>query len=228
LELSIVIPAFNAVSFIKTCLNSIIIQKGFNGTSILLGVDGCPETLKKAISVRKQYPSLRIFWFEQNHGPYIVMNSLIYGLPMDNILIFNIDDIMLQGLLEAVTHELKKHSIVRYCYQDAVGGRFVFPKTTANGTFAIKKSVFCSLNGFRGFRIAADSDFKQRQINSGFALRCLKDRAYFIRCKHPDALTVRKETCPNSPFRNECKHQMRQLLHVFVPPKTAPFKEILP
>lgn len=228
MDISIVIPAFNAVKFIETCMNSIINQKGFNGTSILLGVDGCPETLQKSLDIRKQYPSLRIFWFEQNYGPYIVMNSLIYGLSMDNLLIFNIDDIMLQGLLATVKQELKKHPVVRYCYQDAIGSRFVFPKTTANGTFAIRKGIFCLLDGFRGFRIAADSDFKQRLIRAGVEICYLKDRAYFIRCKHPDALTVRKETCPDSPFRKECKHQMQQMVDTRVPPRVVGFKEILP
>jgi glycosyltransferase involved in cell wall biosynthesis len=72
-KISIIIPAYKATLFIKECLDSIQGQTYFsdNGNyEILLGIDGCDETLDMVLKIRNRYKNLKVFMMESNKGVY--------------------------------------------------------------------------------------------------------------------------------------------------------------
>jgi len=228
MTLSIVIPAYKAAPFIEECLNSVANQKCLGDFEIKVGIDGCHSTLKKLEQIRNNYNNLKLYWFEKNQGPYVVLNSLIFSTGYDKVIIFNADDIMLDGLVYEVYHNLSHYPVVRFCYQQICGSKVTLKKSqiTANGVFGIQHKTFLDMNGFRGYRVGADSDFKERLIHCGIPIKNLKKKAYFIRRKHPDALTVDPKTGPDSEFRKNCKEKMKQCMYLDLPITVTSYREI--
>jgi cellulose synthase/poly-beta-1,6-N-acetylglucosamine synthase-like glycosyltransferase len=101
--ISIIITAYKAVKYIKETLDSILNQIWFNindNWEILLGVDGCDETLNYLHSIRKNYKNLRIFMMKKNKGTYITSNTMMSIAKYDYLLRFDSDDIMNPNLIE--------------------------------------------------------------------------------------------------------------------------------
>jgi len=73
-------------------------------------------------------------------------------------------------------------------------------KTYGEGVFAIKKEVFLKLNGFEGWRCAADSDLMGRLYKNKIKLTHTK-RIGFYRRIHKDSLTQHPNTNFISPLR---------------------------
>ena len=118
-KISIIIPAYKASLYIKECLDSIQGQTYFsdNGNyEILLGIDGCAETLETVEKIRGQYKNLKVFMMESNKGVYITLNTLLSLVSADNVIIFNADDVMKPVMVEEIARYIKEYEIVRfYC-----------------------------------------------------------------------------------------------------------------
>jgi glycosyltransferase involved in cell wall biosynthesis len=164
--ISIIIPAYQSEDFIEECLNSIKNQTFFiehSDYEILLGIDACVKTLHKAAVISHNYENLKIFYFNQNVGPYVIKNTLTDYTKYDNILFFDSDDIMEPFLVERALTNFTEHDIARFTFANFTDD--VSVKTTgrlADGVFLIKKGKFNDVGGFLPWRCAADTDFHER------------------------------------------------------------------
>ena len=93
---SILIPAYKSEAFIEDCIYSLIHQKHTCDYEILIGVDGCEETL----SVVKNIPNVGVYYSKENIGVFPMRNSLAKKAKFDNLLFFDSDDIAQPELLQ--------------------------------------------------------------------------------------------------------------------------------
>lgn len=203
-ELSIIIPTFGEPSFLEECINSIINSIKTLWIEILVGVDGCEKTLNYIRNKTFDF-RVRFFYFQNNSGPYVVKNSLSKISKSDYILFFDSDDVMGDNMIERIFFWNKHNTIVKPMYKEFDDGE----KTTWNqgvsgkfgeGVFMIKKDLFVQMNGFEGWRCAADSDFMNR-IYKNNILVSVTDSPVFKRRLHNNSLTQNPNTDYASPMR---------------------------
>jgi len=210
--LSIIIPTFNNVEFIKECLSSVIKSVKSLNCEILVGIDDCKKTLN---FVEKEIfdSRIRFFYFSQNVGPYIVKNTLVKNSNSKTILFFDSDDVMCENMVEEILRMQSFNDFVRPKYfnfngktpnSDVVSKEKLF----GEGVFSIKKSLFLSMNGFEGWRTTADTDFigrlyknSRKSINTPTVL--------FYRRLHQNSLTQSKQTGHGSKIRSNYNNLIR-------------------
>jgi len=104
--LYIIITAYKAQNYIELCLDSVATQikpKKCPKIKVLIGIDGCKETLSKVKEIRDKYGSnFEFYYSEENHGTYMIKNSLLEKVQDKNslILFFDADDFMPQNFLD--------------------------------------------------------------------------------------------------------------------------------
>ena len=85
----------------------------------------------------------------------------------EKIFFFDSDDIMLKGLINVVCEKLNGYDCVKPKFVNFVDkdGQRVFTEGNnlyGEGVFGIRKTIFLGMNGFEGWKMAADSDFMGR------------------------------------------------------------------
>ena len=161
---SIIITAYKVKNYIKETLDSISNQTYFiNNTNyeILIGVDGCEETLNYLYTIMENYSNLKIFMMEKNYGTYITTNTIMSIAKYDNLIRFDSDDIMLPNLIEFVMKESENENIdsIKFLMEDfglSTSIRYTF------GQFLIKHWIFDYFGGFMPWVCAADQEFFDR------------------------------------------------------------------
>jgi glycosyltransferase involved in cell wall biosynthesis len=204
-DLSIIIPTYNNVEFLKECLDSILISVGNYSCEILVGIDNCKKTLKY-VEENINNPIVKFYFFDENVGPYIVKNSLSQITSSKNILFFDSDDVMENDMITETIRILNERELLKPMYLDFKKNytetKVEFSKTYGEGVFGIKKSLFEKLNGFEPWRCAADSDFMARAYKSGAKVGFSR-RVIFFRRIHENSLTQHPETNYSSKLRGE-------------------------
>ena len=99
---SVIISAYKASEFIEECLDSILEQQTNFDYEVLVGVDGCPDTLNKIKDILYKYKdfNFRFYYFEINVGKYLMVNSMAKESIYDNLAFFDVDDIMMNNFIE--------------------------------------------------------------------------------------------------------------------------------
>ena len=192
-SISIIISAYKAQEFIEECLDSIEKQtyfKDFNDYEILLGFDGCKDTLNKVMSIKDKYKNLRLFWFEENNGPYLVFNTLISKSKYDILVTFGADDIMYDFFIEKNINMLTNNRIIRtkcsnfkHPYKNKITHIY-----NVDGVVFFNKHEFNYINGFQNWRCGSDSDLISR-LNMNNVIRIHNDVSTFLRRVHDKSLT---------------------------------------
>lgn len=204
--ISIIIPAFNASRFLGECLDSIINQKVNSDVEILLGIDNCQSTLDWFNTNKDKYKNVDVYWFEENVGPYIVKNTLVDYAKNEKILFFDADDIMKNDMVFDFLNKIKKCDIVKFKYQDFNDNHgtqnYINVNAYSEGIFGIKKSIFNNLNGFEGWRCAADTEFHARAIFYNKKYDNV-DVVSFYRRIHDKNLTLKSDTGYSSDLRKK-------------------------
>jgi glycosyltransferase involved in cell wall biosynthesis len=197
MSLSVIIPTYNSLDFLDELFNSIQSNNYHNEFEVLVGIDACEKTLEY-IKSRNFPPNYFFFYFTENRGPYIIKNTLSELAKYDKIFFFDSDDIMLDDLLNNIDSSLDKYDCVKpkfLNFKESKGQRN-FSNDGAlygEGVFGIKKDIFLNMNGFEGWKVAADSDFMgriykfKRKIN-------LTPSVLFHRRLHNNSLTRREDT----------------------------------
>ena len=190
--ISIIIPAYKATKYIDQCLDSI------HGAEILVGVDGCQETLDHL----KNRSDIRLFFFPENVGPYVIKNTLVDEASNEHILFFDSDDILVEGMIERIDERLAENDYVKLNYVNF--HHKIDPKghKMNDAVIAIKRSMFNKLNGFQPWRCAADTEFTYRLLHNKLKHKLLDGVAYHRRL-HGENLTMRKDTGHGSSIRNK-------------------------
>lgn len=169
-NINVVISIYNGADYIEECLDSIQAQT-FKPKRIILGVDGCEESLRKIVKIRHKYDNLFVYNSKVNNGVYMMFNALVDLVP-DNewIQIFGADDVMDINMLE------KMQENDRYAISKHVGVLF------------IKKSYLKLVGGFRDWRCGADADLIMR-LRLGLKYKEISMPILFKRRIHDNQLT---------------------------------------
>jgi glycosyltransferase involved in cell wall biosynthesis len=189
---SVIIPAYKATKYIDQCLDSI------QGAEILVGVDGCQETFDHL----KNRSDIRLFFFPENVGPYIIKNTLINQASNEHILFFDSDDVLAEGVIDRIDEKLAINDYIRLNYVNFYNKIDDKGNKMNDAVIAIKRHVFNSLNGFYPWVCAADTEFHNRLIYNKLRSTLLDGVAYYRRL-HGENLTMRKETGHGSAIRNK-------------------------
>ncbi len=202
--ISIIITAYKTEKYIKSTLDSISEQtwfKNHNNWEILVGVDGCNETLKYVHSIMKNYKNLRVFMMEENRGTYITTNTMMTIAQYDNLLRFDADDIMLPDLVELIMKESESKNYDMILFKGINFGKKKFKKKKflAEGQVFMKHWVFDYFGGFMPWRCAADSEFITR-VGKFIKIKKL-NKILFKRRIHESNLTIQKKTKYKSVYR---------------------------
>ena len=211
-ECSIIIPAYKAKDFIVDCIESIISQSIDIEIEILIGIDSCQETLDYIKSNESIFKMCKILFFEENSGPYLIRNTLANISKYENILFFDADDIMCDGLISRAVEYLFKYESVRWMFEnfyEDINKREI-NKYHAHGVFAINRNVFLKINGFLPWRIGADSEFLERYKINNFNI-FHDNNICFYRRQHDNNQTRNKTTGTGSPARVEVQKKLSEM-----------------
>lgn len=205
MSISVLIPTYKNVEYLAELFLSIESNNFANDYEVLLGIDNCDETLEYVLS--NKFPNnFKFIFFKQNYGPYIIKNTLFELSQYDKIFYFDSDDIMLPSLLSEMNRLLDHYDCVKPKYlnfKDSFDGK-IFEKESnvfGEGVFGMKKETFKIMNGFEGWRVAADSDFMGRYYKTNPKLINTKE-VLFHRRLHPKSLTINPETNYSSQIRH--------------------------
>lgn len=204
--LSIIIPTFDNIEFIDELLNSLLENKTTIEYEVMIGIDGCEKT-KEYFSKRKYQNNFFFYFFLKNEGPYKIKNTLAEIANYENLFFFDSDDIMTTDTIDKINNFLSKYECVKpkfNNFKDSKGVRNFenTPGQYGEGVFGIHKKIFLNMNGFEGWRCAADSDFMGRIYKIGVKV-ILTPEILFHRRIHNKSLTRRKDTGYASELRGE-------------------------
>jgi glycosyltransferase involved in cell wall biosynthesis len=210
---SIVIAAYKAQGFIEECLDSIEGQSYFKDNDeyeVLIGVDGCEETLNRIKEISHKYRNIRVFMNKENVGAYRTVNTLMGKANNDIILRFDADDVMKPTMLRRGMFYAVNNDVVQFGYDSFVNdiNKAQAQKfRCADGCVFIKKEFFKKTGGFRAWECAADSEFLFRVRNHA-KIHKVRSRVFYRRV-HGENLTRRADTAIGSPKRLAYRSQVR-------------------
>ena len=174
LPISIIITAYQTQEFIEECLDSIENQTYFinnDDFEVLVGIDGCMDTLNKVLEIRHKYRNLRVFVMENNVGTYVTSNTLLSIVKNKNILRFDSDDVMRPEMINEIMTYSNDYNVVRFHFiqfEIKEGVRFENNiKYFAQGVIFFTREVLDKLGGYMPWKCAGDSDFLKRAEELG-------------------------------------------------------------
>jgi glycosyltransferase involved in cell wall biosynthesis len=206
-EFTIIIPTYNVINYLTECLVSVIKSIKDLNVEVLVGIDGCEKTLSY-IQKSSFDPRIRFYYFNQNVGPYIVKNSLSLISNSDYLMFFDSDDIMKDELVQDIIRYKLTHKLIKPMYLDFneevknINLKISNSNTYGEGVFGIEKKIFLDMNGFEGWRCAADSDLMKRFYKNNVKLIHTKSLGFYRRV-HKNSLTQHSDTNLSSQMRGK-------------------------
>ena len=203
--ISIILTAWNTQNYIKECLDSIMKQTFLKDKNyeILLGIDNCKKTPNAIKNIITEYKNLKVFFFKENTGTYVISNTLAVMAKYKYVLRFDTDDIMVPNMMEKLYTTAEKENA------DIVLGKYSNFKTdiakrekavyTIHGQIFIKKDTLIQYGGFRAYRCGADTELISR-LEKFVKIRRINDLVFFRRL-HSSNLTAKTDTGMNSDYR---------------------------
>lgn len=206
---SIIVTAYNSHNHIEECLDSIQNQEYFKSNKdyeILIGVDGCENTLKKLKEIKSKYSNIRILYMPENKGTYITTNTLILEATYNKILRFDSDDIMKEDMIFKINKVLEMgYQVCRFGYINfkQIGSirKNLGIDYMGHGVSCFKWEVYEKVGGYKPWKCAADTDMMYR-TNGTFKVGNIKD-VLFSRRLHEESLTSRRDTGYTSDYRKK-------------------------
>ena len=215
-DVSIIMPAWKTSEFIEEALDSLQRQnlfKSHKNYEILVGIDNCLETRRKLEQIADKYENLRIFWFTENVGPYVIRNTLMYKeAKYDNLFLFDSDDVaspmLVYELLNAMDSnvDMIRYEIIRFSDDPLNNQNNTKKQMISNGTVLITKMTLEKFGGYQPWRCAADWELIYRMGKHGGNIKIIRQPLAYAR-KHPQSLTVRETTNMKSKLRAEYHQQ---------------------
>lgn len=208
-KISIIIPTYDNVEYLKECLDSVILSCGDSMSfEVLIGIDNCEKTLNY-VNQNKFNPNIKFYYFNENVGPYVIKNTLSLKSKSKNLLFFDSDDIMDENMVNEIINKLTEFQCVKPRFHN-FSGEFNLEKIKlkkeeelwGEGVFGIHKEILLNLNGFEGWRCAADSDFMGRIQKNGIKINSTKSILFYRRL-HSKGLTSDPKTNFGSSLRKE-------------------------
>ena len=213
LNISIIIPAYKAESYIQDCVDSIISQTSPAKLEILIGIDNCISTRNKLDKIKDDYPNLQVFFSDKSVGPYIMRNSLLDFAKYDNILFFDADDIMKDTMISNILKYYTNKSPIRFKYVNFKDIRKYTSNNTphpsvAHGVFFSSREILDKIGGFQPWMCGADTEFMKRCVRNGTRDVEIQDYLFYRRI-HGNSLTINAATNHRSKVRDAAKAFIR-------------------
>lgn len=222
--ISICLTAWQTQDYIEECLDSIENQtyfENFNNYEILLGIDGCEQTLEKVKSIQHKYRNLRVFMMNKNVGTYITTNTLMSIAKYNWLLRFDTDDVMLPDMISNIMKLVNTNVILRCSFKNFgknLDAKYKKDINFAYGIIVFNKNVFYTLGGYKPWICGADSDFIERAYHYGYSILSPGyNHIYFKRRIHNNSLTLKKDTMlaigtnhKNGILRDKYKQQIKE------------------
>lgn len=212
--ISIIVTAWQTQNFIEECLDSIENQTYFKDNDnfeVLVGVDGCQDTLDKLLKIRHKYRNLRIFMMKKNKGTYITSNTLLDLVKYDNILRFDSDDIMVPDMVKTILSNAINSDVIQfkfYDFSESIKSAYKKYDWAAAGAIFFKKNVINMAGGYQPWVCAADAEFLKRIHNKTKITEI--NQNLFYRRVHLNSLTKRNDTKIHGELRNSYQKQIRE------------------
>ena len=227
---SVCITAYKVQDYIKECLDSVVSQTWFENNDefeIIVGIDGCQQTLDYMKTIMNNYKNLRVLMMDSNMGTYITSNTIMSLAKYENIFRFDSDDVMCANLVESVMNNKKYSKLVRYKFKDFGGSGH--GTGYAHGTIYIRKSTFMKYGGFRPWPCGADTEIYYRLKNIE-PIKNLK-QILMMRRVHGESLTHAKKTGMQSEIRKKYKAfienmKIEKISDAIIEMKTNTYQEI--
>lgn len=210
---SILVTAFNVSNFLEECLDSIANQTYFkkkDNYEVLIGIDGCNDTLEKTLKIKDKYSKHFMFYFmKENKGTYVTTNTLLSNSIYNKIVRFDSDDIMFPKMIEKIDSNILDFDCLKFKAAEFVDNinKFKISSTPLDGVCCYKRGVFDIFGGYKSWRTSADSDFlfRTRQfIKEKSIPHCL-----YYRRIHSNSLTQNPDTGYNSKQREEYRKKLK-------------------
>jgi len=210
-SVSFIVPAWKSAEFLEECLDSIQMQRC--SKEILLGIDRCPETLAKLNEIRHKYENLKVYWFRQNCGPYVIKNTLAQIAKTGLLCFIDADDILNSNYCDVALSHIKKKSMFRCRFTNFYidePNKLEVSNFEAYGQILINKDDFLAINGYWGVRVGADQDFVHRFSSTGWYTDILCDAPLFKRRIHDNNLTRSETVGMGTDIRNDIIDKFKQ------------------
>jgi glycosyltransferase involved in cell wall biosynthesis len=172
---------------------------------VILGIDGSRSDMDYV----KENPVLaKVVYFPKNKGRYVTSNTLVNMADTSHVLFFDADDIMTPVLIDNVSGALRRNGVVRYSALYKKQDKTTSVCNIAHGSFCINKDLFMSLNGFREWPIAADTEFLKRCNRLKVTEEFINKPLFYYR-QHEGSLTKAKDTGFSSPLRRTYANEIK-------------------
>ena len=205
---SVCISAWKTAEYIEDCLDSVAAQTWFkdhDNWEILLGIDGCEETLAKVKEIMHKYKNLKVMMMDKNVGTYVTCNTIMKEANYEWLLRFDSDDTMPNDMIAKIfANDLKNIDLAQYKH---ITTGFAESQGIAFGSYLVKKEIWEKYGGYQSWRICADYDFIFR-IETDIKTKKLDD-VYYNRFSHNDSLEFSKETDMKSEIRIKYKNYVK-------------------
>ena len=202
--ISVCITAYKAKEFIKETLDSVAAQTWFkthDNWEILVGVDGCKETLDYLKTIMGNYSNLRVFMMSSNQGTYVTTNTIMSLAKYDGLIRFDSDDIMLPEMVETIMKEKGSAEFVNFKMENFGKNNHRKGVMQAGGQVYVSHKAFDKFGGYLPWTCSADTEFEMRMrkfVNSKMIAKVLMRRRL-----HSNNLTVAKATNFSSEIRKK-------------------------
>ena len=201
--ITVFITAYQSQDYIEECLDSVQNQDYFkdNNYEILLGIDGCEQTLEKIKQIKHKYKNLDIYYFPENKGTYVTSNTLISKAKYEWLLRFDSDDIMEPFMISELIKYTNKYNFIRTtCKYLNNENKTIL----TGGVVLINKKIFNITGGYINWRCEGDANLLERYINAGFYNNVyICNTPVFKRRTHNKSLTQQKTTGHTSKQRQK-------------------------
>ena len=203
---SICLTGYKVQNYIEEALDSVYRQTWFKTHSnweVLLGIDACPDTLKKVREIMHKYKNFRVFMMDSNCRTYVASNTVMQQAKYKWLFRFDGDDIMLPELVDTVMKEKGTADYITYKLinfgDGGIGRRHLVTKTC--GQMCMSHKLFDETGGFLPWTCSGDAELEKRVAR--FYTKKMIDRVLMKRRIHENNLTVNKTTNMASPLRRE-------------------------
>lgn len=206
---SVLVPARGAEPYIAESLRSILSQPMPPGLAleVIVAVDGCPDTFRAVTRFLDQASArdreqVTVLDFEQNYGPYVMQNSLLYASRGAHVHIVGADDgltpdailrlweFLQQCKTNSSTYILRPMGFLCDEHLNRLPGREAHQ---LKGALIFSKNVLEKLGGFAPWLCAADTDFLRRADGRDIPIYSLPGVTYLYR-QHGIQMTRGRKT----------------------------------
>jgi len=236
---SVLVAAYKAARWLRRSIGSVLGQAlpGGWAMEILVGVDGCPETLEVAKTLVGG--PVRAVEMEKNVGTYIVANTLLSLARGELFCRHDADDEMLPGRLKALVGVMsarpeigRANTLGRHIDEAGKPIRSV----PLDGVWMYRREPWDrEIGGFEDWRCGADSEALDRCLALKWSAHEIKSPLY-LRRRTSTSLTVAPETSLTSQLRAGYRAEIAQRRAAYakgarpvrLDPVVAPYRPVEP